>query len=465
MMNKRARIDASQDMVKNIQGRLLSWLERRRKDDAQQRYFTLLKRIETILTVNLKEFDRVLDGVSLQLPFNDLYSECRKIEQSALWLCRIWDHYRDKLDQRDDRDLRPILLAADEIVWNCHRRVFENLSELPPGVTPLPYLDYFYSPEALTRGKPFPRELLPEKGVSVKSDLEQRLDNLPIPLVSMPINCLHAPWWLIYLGHETGHHIQYDTGAQDSFGVGLKAYLARQAGLDQKAVNRWHAWSFEVFADTFSVFNMGQWAARALAELVLARRDDLLDSTQLAYPPALVRIRLLSLLLQTLDVPDALEETDPGKWVNTMGDALSPEIAAHLQIAAAAVDYLVQYPINGRSLLSLCDWDKKHFREHGAVDVWAARLAGEEELSPIDARGRARLICSGGLLAWTRAASAADRAAAQEHLRARMLQALAISHEEGARGADEEAQIDVEQVGHDLAAWLLQAAPPAVFNE
>ena len=40
------------------------------------------------------------------------------------------------------------------------------------------------------------------------------LAGLPIPTVGLSEGCGQAPWWLIYIGHEVGHHLQHDLAAK-----------------------------------------------------------------------------------------------------------------------------------------------------------------------------------------------------------------------------------------------------------
>jgi hypothetical protein len=47
----------------------------------------------------------------------------------------VWDYFREKLDQRDDANLKPTLEAADEVLWSCYHPYFQDRN-LPAAFTP-----------------------------------------------------------------------------------------------------------------------------------------------------------------------------------------------------------------------------------------------------------------------------------------------------------------------------------------
>src|SRR5262249_54014944 len=157
-------------------------------------------------------------------------------------------YFRDKFDQRDDPLLSPVLGAADDVVWSCHQQIYRQAKAWEPqvesGPAPLPYIESWYSPQA------FPAELVPQ---DLKSEvdvgfLREYLNKLPIPVVRLQPACVDAPWWLIYLGHEVGHHIQFsilpEMGLIERFKEAVGAAVLAHGGSDEDA-KRWRQWSPE----------------------------------------------------------------------------------------------------------------------------------------------------------------------------------------------------------------------------
>jgi hypothetical protein len=77
------------------------------------------------------------------------------------------------------------------------------------------------------------------------------LQQIPVPLVALPPNCSQEPWWLAYIAHEVGHHVQADY-LRDARLIEIFAEVLTAAGGE-----RWGGWGQEIFADVFSLLAIG----------------------------------------------------------------------------------------------------------------------------------------------------------------------------------------------------------------
>lgn len=138
---------------------LLVWLEHRRKKDEQQQYTTQLNAIESLIGGAIKDMRPDLKALDLSASPGEFYEKCRLIDLRIVWLRRVWQFFREKFDQRDDKQIGPLLRAADEVIWSCYRQIFSTTEWLEPpvrqGPHPYPLLNLN------TRQKPFLRNWCP----------------------------------------------------------------------------------------------------------------------------------------------------------------------------------------------------------------------------------------------------------------------------------------------------------------
>src|SRR5262249_34782353 len=157
-------------------------------------------------------------SISSSISTGELYRRCRRVDEAAAWLLRLWEFYRDKFDQRDVRpsqsdadmtvsaevgardasDVRvpfagPTLRAADQIVWSAYHRVMsmaEALSNVAHGSAPLPFVAPEYSPSALDTQRPLASHLkLYLTFPTFNPRLKALVDRLAVPLLALP------PWF------------------------------------------------------------------------------------------------------------------------------------------------------------------------------------------------------------------------------------------------------------------------------
>jgi hypothetical protein len=473
IQRNRVRIEQTRRELDRLRAEIEDWLARRIKADERKQYQTQLNVLGTILTTALSGVQTALDGVSPHVT-GAVYSTCRLYDRRLVWVRRLWEYFRRKFDQRDDTQLGPVLAAADEVVWSCYAGAFQNaqasLPQLTRGSAPLPYIEPRYSPQAIPRAEP-PPDLKSEVDSQFVQDF---LAELPIPVVSLPPSCVTAPWWLIYLGHEVGHHVQYDLLPQSqlvgAFGQLLASAVKAEPEGHDKTAQRWEKWKLEIFADVFSVFNMGGWAVWAMTELEMADEPTMFRSKPL-YPSSVVRLALMSAVADKLglDGRAALRGLNPQTMVT--GPPVFDEnkhdlrqlAALDLKFVSGMAAAVVKQSLGGAGRFEqLCDWRREDFMDDGAVYHWKEGFSGREPLAPELTLRAARLAVSGALAAWAEVSVIEDteqRAEAQAKLVEDVLPMIAQSREEGTRAAEPPPPTDVEQFGDKLARLLLEAGP------
>ncbi|MGD8599236.1 MAG: hypothetical protein PVJ26_19640 [Anaerolineae bacterium] len=437
-LRNKVRLQQSCDEYVRLRQRIEDWHQGRVESDGDQ-YRSQLENLGTF-------FGQLFDALGVQLANLDpgqassaVYQACHTIDQKLVWMREVWRYYASKFDQRDEDDrLGEVIKAADEVVWSCYAGFYQNLSPTERKAPPLPYLEPLYTPMAIPRDQP---HILRRRFISGKF-FQEFLKELPIPVIGLPQGCLEEPWWLIFIGHEVGHNIQHDLLPDYGLVGDFATWLEAQAGTattSARRAARWNKWGQEVFADAFSVYTLGVWAAWAMTELVLG--DDCAMLTELDnYPAPAVRLAFLSRLASALGqdgqaalrgfVPETLTTGPPLEDDNDHD--LRQEAKAHLELLPAIVQAIEDYPFDGLgSFERLTGWDLADFRPAGIVYDWTVRLQDESWTLPGKKRlDYPRLIASAGLAAWVQIAGLPDagqRADATHRLALRLLEAITDS--------------------------------------
>ncbi|MGH2535941.1 MAG: hypothetical protein ACRDHL_00935, partial [Candidatus Promineifilaceae bacterium] len=293
-LRRQIRVEQSFSAVERLRNEFSAWLGRRAQADAKGQYQTQLAALETLVCQALADIEtdagRLLEQA---LALGEHYAACRLLENRALWVRRVlWGYFGDKFDQRDGlAEVRQTLETADDVVWSCYEEARRQAAALDSRFAarrpiPLAYIEPYFSPTARPRDQP-PAALL-ERRVG-QEFLLQYLPQLPIPLVSLPPQCLAEPWWLIYLAHEAGHHIQHDLELVLPFSQQLMALAA--GGPSPADAGLWASWGQEIFADLFAVHMVGAAAVWALAELELQPNGGMALRKE-SYPSPAARLSL-----------------------------------------------------------------------------------------------------------------------------------------------------------------------------
>lgn len=460
------RIERSRRGLERLGCEIGGWLERRIADDAVGQYRTQLTTLRRVLDHALSGLGSRLDGVAGTDPVGSVYEGCSEIDGAAVWVRRVWEHYRERFDQREDPRWATVLEAADEGVWSCYAEPMRIATGVGAaggiGAAPLPFVDEVIAPAAALRQEP-PRSLKLPRGVAaaVQEEMDAFLQSLPIPTVALPPDCADEPWWLSVLGHEVGHTILADLSpqAESEFGAALEA-----AALDAAAVEAgsgegawWRRWAHEVFADSFFVLTMGEAGVVAVEELETASPESM-AARRIRYPPATARLALVRALAGRSDGAEAVAGSAAD---SAPDDPSGPDVSAARRVAAA----VLQAPLTGAAgptdleTLARCRQPELGDR----LRSWVEGLRGRATLVPRRESRAARRVAGAGLLAWREVAGLADvgeRAEARSALSEALLDCLPRCREGGVRAAGTVPAVETEALGHNLTRLGLRHARP-----
>lgn len=436
------------------------WCEAREAKDKLKQYSTQLKAVRLLLDGATDYLQKQLESLDLGMPVGEFYDACQLFDLRVIWLRKVWGFYKDKFDQREDESLKRILEAADEVVWSCHRQIVDQAkvygADLNAGPAPLPFIEASYSPQS------FPSELVPYNlKPSETGFLQDLIGRLPVPLISLPQSCVKAPWWLVYVGHELGHHVQYallDNQRMLRLFKERVEGVVRSNGGVQKDVEKWGGWSREIFADVFSVLTMGPWAVWAMVEFELKKPEEMLVRRE-QYPSPVTRLALLAETAAqlSLDGGAALRGIQPARLAEGNAEA-TRDLSMVPHVVKSALSQLPEKPI---TLVQLTNFRVDNFRQDGAVPEWAKTLRKQDPKGFAKSSLRApSQIASATVAAWAEV-STEDDARREEKRRKLADDAIALiirSREEGTRAslkdaADESAM----DLGRELGEQLFQA--------
>lgn len=458
-INKEVRRAETQRDLETFHDECDVWLLRRGKQPDGRKYKSQLAAIRSLLIGAVEAMREPLAHVDTAASEADVYEECRLFDLRILWLRRVFRFFRDKFEQRDDSVVGPVLAAADEVVWSCYRQAFVLAEQYGFGVAqpppPLPFVEDHYAAEAR------PPVLLP-LGLRTEIDadfLRDHLNRLPVAVVRLPRSCVRSPWWLIFLAHEIGHHVQYnllDRSKLVSHCRDLLKGKVKDIGGNEVDQKRWGDWSEEIFADLFSLVSMGQWALWAMVELEL-REPAVMTKRRDNYPSPAVRLSLLARASARLglDAAAGLRGLDPEAYAKA-----SPTVAADLAIVDDVLDAAMgTLPGTGRTLAELYGFDVAPFGPGGLISQWSTQLrqGGEDDIPGEQTLEAARLATSAAVAAWAEAMAAVDDTQ-REWLAGRALKSVTKSSENGDRDEAVSA-VEIGDLGAGLAKALLSASP------
>jgi hypothetical protein len=290
-----------------------------------------------------------LRGLLGKLPDDspDILAEGESWETEILAAHSVWEVFRSKLVLREDDLFRDKLAACDDLAWECYSPA-RNLWEPERKGPPLVYFSATWSPFAMSRDSNFQNEIRAQRGTAAAlgdKGFQAVLQQLPIPLISIPwYQVFHLPG-AILIAHEVGHVVESDFGLSDSI-----LSVLEKAPLKNKDV--WKGWKSEMFADVFGVCAMGPAFAGTMLDLnassVSAVTRD--DKPRGLYPPRNLRVRLLC---------EALRKTgheDPARRLLENWTAVYGAMTAlddYAEDLPAVADALLAGPYRGISLTHL----------------------------------------------------------------------------------------------------------------
>jgi hypothetical protein len=377
------------------------WKKGRLEDDSDYRgqHNSQIKAITDELNGAAKIIETEINNLDLKsLSLGEVYAKCTQTERRSIWLWRVLEFFRSKFDQRDDEKLKPILQAADEVIWSCYKPFFQN-SGIKIEPAPLPFIGEDYSPSALRKDR-MPGSLY-KQGEDF-APLKEYLNQLPIPILQLPPNIVTSHWALVLIGHEVGHFIQplVSQDYENTFREVL-AKAVEDAGGDEDMQQRWREWAPEVFADWYSVLTMGQWALWTMAQFEFQAQTDMLKPRR-SYPSALARLYLLaqlvdfyvpkegSLILQhfgiTLDQLNEKDKTDEFKIISSIALAVCRAFPHALGDPEKIVDF-----------------QANDYKAEGRIEKYAEKLLSNRRPETNKGLKTARYIASGAAQAWSKA--------------------------------------------------------------
>ena len=109
---------------------LSAWKARRVDADTSDlgnyrgQYDSQLNNIEREIGKAARVIGGLLGGDLSGKTYGDVCREFNFHNQRIIWIRYVWDYFREKLDQRDDANLKPTLEAADEVLWSCYHPYF-----------------------------------------------------------------------------------------------------------------------------------------------------------------------------------------------------------------------------------------------------------------------------------------------------------------------------------------------------
>jgi len=257
---------------------------------------------------------------------------------------------------------------------------------------------------------------------------------MPVSVVRVPPLCVPAPWWLLLLAHEVGHHIQYDLLPNrklvDEFKASIAGAAKATTGSEAEA-DRWGRWSREIFADMFSVMCMGPRAVRAMLELELTTEFEMAEPRD-NYPAPATRLALLA------KAADRVSGSTRG--TEALGGLVSVQaFEAGDSVERAVLDAaLGTLPQLGVALLDLCDVDSAE--SLAEIDSWRDTFHARADRSPEATPQSARLLISATFAAWdliARSHQGAELEEARSDLCTRSIKAILEGAPDGERGAEE----------------------------
>jgi hypothetical protein len=414
-LQKTARIERTCAGAAALERAIEQWLAglRAADTDAEGRYVgrhrTQVEALESMLTAAAGALragaGALLSGPGASCEVGALYDSCRDYDEAAVWLERLWGFFRDKLDQRNDPVVGCLLKGADEIVWSCYHEVMDGAQRRRRrpvhGPAPLPFLAPEYSPAAIESDRPLPPGLtLSVAPPGWDQEIDDLVRALPMGLLRLPPWCVTAPWWLVYIAHEVGHHVAADLSLHEHV---RDSIVAAVTALEPAEASRWKAWADELFADFFSVLMVGPWAAWSVLEVERSTPANMLQPRR-AYPAPLVRVAFLAAAARALEVEG--EAVPAGFEVTSLTEAY-PTLRAHLMAIDAVIAALRKDLPNGLGRLEeLCRFDAREFKQ--SVKFWQARLQRRDLPSTVPTIHTGRHVAAAAVAAYADVVKLAD---------------------------------------------------------
>jgi hypothetical protein len=442
------RVATSALLFQRVSGGISDWLDKRRKADSRGQHTTQLTAIGAVLGRILAQLEQEQKGLT-NSDVGALYEACHRFDRRTVWLERLWRFFQSRFDQREDPERAAVLGVADELVWSLYSGPVQKATLLGlrsgPSPAPVAFIEAQYSPEA------YPTEVVPpdlkDEGEAT-SLLKEHLNKMPAPVVRMAPACVAAPWLVVYLAHEVGHHLQYDLLPQrklvTEFRQVVETAVEQNTGSSSEA-KLWGGWSKEIFADLFSVMAVGKAAVWAMGEMEFTAAKGL-DEERTGYPPPGTRLALLA------EACDRVTGTASGTAALS-GLFTPPQSAVRQAVLDAALGPL---PGLGTSLAKFCTVSVPAFEQE--VAVWQDVFKNQGARDPAPHIANAPVLTGAAVGQWQAIAATTAReklTAACGALESQYVTKVAAgAPDDGPRGSEEEP--DVETLAGDILDRIWQ---------
>ena len=288
------------EKLEALQKEFDAWLNRSEPGGEFEKHHTQIRAINAHLSLWNKRVRSILTA-NLSSDTDAFLSSIYNAEKLMLSEHRIWEYFRSKFIQRNEKEFRSYLRVADEFAFACYkpvqRTVFSNRS-VTLKEPPLVFFNGGTSPFSLSRGKSFEPEAVSDEALNNKEIAV--ITKLPIPLVGIPWNQIRHFPEAVVIGHEVGHIVEDDFELTERLNV-----LLTEAIAERKAEERypaWKSWLGEVFADMYGCLATGPSFAGALIDFLARNYGEIstekkTDNDWGTYPTIYLRVKLV---LETL---------------------------------------------------------------------------------------------------------------------------------------------------------------------
>lgn len=316
-----------------IETELEYWKEQTASGARFERHWSQVQRLALVVGSPIDELKRQLADL---VDDAELLAEAEELEKNVLALHSIWEVFRSKLLLREDKLLKTVLPAFDDLAWACYQPAMEHFA---PGrkEPPLLFFTTLWSPFAQGRDTSFQNEVRASGGALLQDDFLDILQSLPVPLIGLPwYHAAHIPGAIV-IAHEVGHIVERDFDLTPA----IQAALA-SADLDQPAA--WSSWATEVFADVYGCLGMGPAFVGAMMDLLasgVAEVQKEKPNPQGKYPTRTMRVSLMLEVLKSLQLDDKAQQL-AATWQATYGPLLLPD--AYAKDITKVVEALLRGP-------------------------------------------------------------------------------------------------------------------------
>ncbi|MFN0087461.1 MAG: hypothetical protein ACKVX9_18875 [Blastocatellia bacterium] len=308
---KRIEIDRKFD---SLESEFKHWLDQSASGGPFEKHHSQILAVKAVLDGLRKNTRLELERAAQS---GAILTTARQAETMILAIFRLWEYFRAKFAQRNEKRFAGYLRAADEFAWACYQPAQPTARQTAPisrrKEPPLVFLNGGASPFALSRNREFEAEVVPDEELTRDEYLEV-LRSLPISVVGVPYFQLsHLPDALV-LGHEIGHTVE------DDFGLTARLKEILQEALDRGVLPArhaaWHAWLGELFADLYGGLAAGPAFVGALIDFLARDPNEIREETRSSgfwdiYPTDYLRILFnLETLREDFDADRQRMESD-----------------------------------------------------------------------------------------------------------------------------------------------------------